>query len=266
MGRIRPSLGHSGGLHFPDRDQSAVCPPPRRRPHLRRARPGPSIGKLAGTGSGSLLATASISLCAGPVICSLSRSILLLGALFSGAVRRFALRPDLVARTATFQSRGRRSSSLRCRPLWPADLFDGEILPATLGTFLNMAGLALLLRALRRPLFCALPGRVWCLVWPFWRWPPCSASRSGPLSTSATRFASRTGLCWNNCACPAPFCWGLLVAIAPVTLRNYAIGGDAVLISSNAGINFYLGNNPEYQRTVNIRPGGNGTNCWTRPR
>ena len=48
---------------------------------------------------------------------------------------------------------------------------------------------------------------------------------------------------------------GLLVAIAPVTLRNYALGSDVVLISSNAGINFYLGNNPDYQRTVNIRPG-----------
>jgi hypothetical protein len=40
-----------------------------------------------------------------------------------------------------------------------------------------------------------------------------------------------------------------------VSLRNYLIGGDAVLISYNGGVNFYIGNNPQYERTVNIRPG-----------
>jgi hypothetical protein len=35
-----------------------------------------------------------------------------------------------------------------------------------------------------------------------------------------------------------------LLPILPVTLRNYARTGEFVLISSNAGINLYLGNNP----------------------
>ena len=48
---------------------------------------------------------------------------------------------------------------------------------------------------------------------------------------------------------------GCVLAIAPVTARNYLVGGDWVLISHNAGINFYIGNNPDYERTVNIRPG-----------
>ena len=48
---------------------------------------------------------------------------------------------------------------------------------------------------------------------------------------------------------------GCAGAIAPVTVRNYLIGHDFVLISHNAGINFYIGNNPDYDRTVNIRPG-----------
>ena len=43
--------------------------------------------------------------------------------------------------------------------------------------------------------------------------------------------------------------------IAPVSLRNAVIGGDRVLISYNAGINFYVGNNPDYDSTVNARPG-----------
>lgn len=38
---------------------------------------------------------------------------------------------------------------------------------------------------------------------------------------------------------------GTIVAIAPVTVRNYIVGRDRVLIASQGGINFYIGNNPE---------------------
>lgn len=38
---------------------------------------------------------------------------------------------------------------------------------------------------------------------------------------------------------------GLLVVVAPFTLRNRLVGGDWVLISSNGGINFFIGNNPQ---------------------
>jgi hypothetical protein len=37
---------------------------------------------------------------------------------------------------------------------------------------------------------------------------------------------------------------GILLVIGPVTARNYLVSGDFVLISSNGGLNFYLGNNP----------------------
>lgn len=36
---------------------------------------------------------------------------------------------------------------------------------------------------------------------------------------------------------------GIVVAILPVTIRNYAVSGELVWITSNAGINLYLGNN-----------------------
>ncbi len=39
-------------------------------------------------------------------------------------------------------------------------------------------------------------------------------------------------------------CLGALLMIAPVTLRNYWVGKDFVLIAWNGGYNFYLGNNP----------------------
>ena len=48
---------------------------------------------------------------------------------------------------------------------------------------------------------------------------------------------------------------GAVIAIAPVTLRNWSQGGELALISSNAGINLYLGNNPRSEATVAMRPG-----------
>jgi tetratricopeptide (TPR) repeat protein/4-amino-4-deoxy-L-arabinose transferase-like glycosyltransferase len=54
---------------------------------------------------------------------------------------------------------------------------------------------------------------------------------------------------------PAALLLGCALAIAPVAVRNRVMGGEWVLISHNAGINFYLGNNPQYERTLEIRPG-----------
>ena len=52
---------------------------------------------------------------------------------------------------------------------------------------------------------------------------------------------------------------GLLVPITcivlPISARNYIIGGEWIWISANGGINFYLGNNSEYDANVGIRPG-----------
>ena len=48
---------------------------------------------------------------------------------------------------------------------------------------------------------------------------------------------------------------GAVLAIAPVTARNWIQGGELLLISSNGGINLYLGNNPRSDETVGMRPG-----------
>jgi Flp pilus assembly protein TadD len=47
----------------------------------------------------------------------------------------------------------------------------------------------------------------------------------------------------------------MTLVILPVTLRNRARGGAWVLVSANGGINFYLGNNADWQRTWMLRPG-----------
>lgn len=51
------------------------------------------------------------------------------------------------------------------------------------------------------------------------------------------------------------FCLGIIIVIIPVTLRNYYVGKDLVLISSQGGLNFYIGNNPEANKTITLQPG-----------
>lgn len=52
---------------------------------------------------------------------------------------------------------------------------------------------------------------------------------------------------------------GLILILAPVTVRNYVVGKDFVLITSQAGQNFLIGNNPSnvsgrYQPPITVRP------------
>ncbi len=48
---------------------------------------------------------------------------------------------------------------------------------------------------------------------------------------------------------------GAVMIISPVTLRNYLRGHDFVLISSQGGINFFIGNNPYADGTSAVVPG-----------
>lgn len=50
------------------------------------------------------------------------------------------------------------------------------------------------------------------------------------------------------------FIVGTIVMIAPVTIRNYFVGKDFVLVASNAGVNFYIGNNPHSLGVFHIPP------------
>jgi tetratricopeptide (TPR) repeat protein len=51
------------------------------------------------------------------------------------------------------------------------------------------------------------------------------------------------------------FLAGISVAILPVTIRNYTIAEDLVFISSQGGINFYMGNNPDADGKTAQPPG-----------
>jgi tetratricopeptide (TPR) repeat protein len=51
------------------------------------------------------------------------------------------------------------------------------------------------------------------------------------------------------------FTLGTGMMIAPVTIRNLRLQDDFVLVSSNAGLNYYLGNSGDYDARVGTRPG-----------
>jgi 4-amino-4-deoxy-L-arabinose transferase-like glycosyltransferase len=50
------------------------------------------------------------------------------------------------------------------------------------------------------------------------------------------------------------FAAAALVVSSTAMVRNYAVERDLVPISYNGGVNFFIGNNPDYDRTVAIRP------------
>jgi tetratricopeptide (TPR) repeat protein len=58
---------------------------------------------------------------------------------------------------------------------------------------------------------------------------------------------------------------GLLLPIIPVTLRNYDHGGEIVPVSTNGGLNLYLGNNATYRDTFAMRPGRHWEELTTEP-
>ena len=138
----------------------------------------------------------------------------------------------------------------------PLIYFDARLLPAGLAALLTLVSLLLLMRAVERPaktvfLAAGLAMGMACIavatllplipavaVWLFY-WLRKNA-RLGFGHIGPWVFA---------------FLLGAMLAIAPVTLRNYIIGGDTVLISYNGGVNFYIGNNRDYEQTLNLRPG-----------
>ena len=54
---------------------------------------------------------------------------------------------------------------------------------------------------------------------------------------------------------PPQLALGALLAVAPVTARNYAVSGERILISSHGGLNLYIGNNAEADGTYHSIPG-----------
>ncbi|MBI2835579.1 MAG: glycosyltransferase family 39 protein [Acidobacteria bacterium] len=114
-----------------------------------------------------------------------------------------------------------------------------------------LTGLAIGMHALNRPnilpygmvLVAAVVARSWWDTQAIGTAPAGAASTDRLLATRrATMQASALAL-------------GLTLGIVPVTSRNYAVSGEAILITSHGGLNFYIGNNPEADGTYHGVPG-----------
>lgn len=140
----------------------------------------------------------------------------------------------------------------------PFIFFEAELLPPALALPLNLLALGALLWAVEgRARRLLLPGFLFGLA------ALCVANVLAFVPVAAL------WLVWvrrGSLVGAALLLLGTALAIAPVTFRNYAVGGDWVLISSNAGLNFYIGNNAQYDATVAIQPGPAWAELTARPR
>ncbi len=146
----------------------------------------------------------------------------------------------------------------------PLVYFDGELLGVSLETFLYLALLTALFAAWKAPSRRAWAGAgllgglsalvrpnilLFIVALPLWLH---YSARSRPATSPTGAHSSAWSTPYRSWA------WvilGVVIAIAPVTTRNWIVGGEPVLISSNGGINFYIGNNARYDSTVAIHPG-----------
>jgi hypothetical protein len=123
----------------------------------------------------------------------------------------------------------------------PLIYFDGELLAPSLGICLQAATIYCAVRAR------AEPGRGAWLATGLLAGLSAAVNALALVLLPVLATAARRRAGW--------ILVGAAVAVAPVTLRNWVHGGQLILISSNGGINLYLGNNPRYDATVRIRPG-----------
>ena len=129
--------------------------------------------------------------------------------------------------------------------------YDAQLLITSLVVFLDLVLIGLLIFTAERPrvlnwFFCgvvlglsaiARPNILvfvpFILIWTFFSY----GSKFGQFKN---KFFTKTILIrW------IALCAGVLLMIAPVTVRNYLVSKDFVLIAWQGGYNFYLGNNPD---------------------
>ena len=142
----------------------------------------------------------------------------------------------------------------------PLIFFDGELLPASLAAFVDLLALVVLLHVWRRPSRWGFLGAGLAFGIGALAVPTVLAFAGAVPIVLLWVTPRRQGLIWAGA-----FSLGVVLAIALVAWRNWAIGGDGVGISYNAGINLYIGNNPDYAETVAIRPGWEWDDLVTQP-
>jgi 4-amino-4-deoxy-L-arabinose transferase-like glycosyltransferase len=128
-----------------------------------------------------------------------------------------------------------------CSFYWVLVYHDGEFLLPNLLVFLVLSGflLAFLAAERRSALLAALSGLAFGLF---------SITRPNilaffPVAIWWMAVAARGTVRRRAALLVALFSFGCLLPPAAVTLRNHVVGGDWVVVASQGGVNFYIGNN-----------------------
>ena len=117
---------------------------------------------------------------------------------------------------------------------------DAELLAPALTHVLQLGSVELGLRALQAP--------------SMWRWAGTGFLTGLAATVTATTLVwAAVFAAFARRHAPAVLL-AAAAAIMPLTWRNAVRGGEAVLISTNAGINLYIGNNARYDQMVGVRP------------
>lgn len=130
---------------------------------------------------------------------------------------------------------------------------SSELLPATWILTLNLAALALLLWAMERktpePSFAA----------------GLAFGVSAVFSPIVLPFVPMAAIALRRKSLMAALLVGTALPIAPVAWRNWNRGHEVALVSTNGGLNFFLGNNADYASTFALRPGRHWEELTTEP-
>jgi len=145
----------------------------------------------------------------------------------------------------------------------PLLFYHGQFFPAGLAAAADVLVVWLVLRALDRDLVRD--------------WLACGVGMGGAalavpnilvvaVAVGVLRLARGRGGKWRGAAARAgALAAGALVCILPVTARNIVVSGQAVPISTNAGVNLFIGNNARSMETMAIRPGIDWDRLVRRP-
>ena len=136
----------------------------------------------------------------------------------------------------------------------PFLFFSTQLFPAGLAVFLDVAAIALWVRCLERPHWDR-----WLLFGLTVGTATITVPNSAVLLIVAVVMAVATGIKTKSWRPPLVGCvmavLGTAAPVLGVAYRNFQVTQDWVPLSTNAGIAFYVGNNPNADQTVAIRPG-----------
>jgi tetratricopeptide (TPR) repeat protein len=143
----------------------------------------------------------------------------------------------------------------------PAVFFDGELLAPVLAIALDLTALIFIARALEetRARDWAVGGLALglsAITWPnILLFAPAAALLAPLRAFRGATPGERPRVVRAAIRGPILLIAAVLLPIVIVTARNIAVSGEFVPISTNGGINFFIGNNPEMEATRAVRPG-----------